>query len=239
MNEKRHFEQICTRLIVRSAKSPGCFVVNLTRLAPSFTEDDSLQLQNFLEGLDEAGGQVHNEVDADGNVSVLFVSSRVMKEAFLKSSCTTLQVDTSFDFDASKYKLCAICYLNPTNNRAELGALAFLAEETAVNFRSAFKFFKDMCAESPPSVFIVDKDFTEITVLKEVFTRSTILLCLFHLIKYAKNLLTTARVTVEINHDEFQSKSTLIRRRSMKTERMHSSCLLLAPKYVPLSSMFR
>ena len=123
-----------------------------------------------------------------------------MKEAFLKSSCTTVQVDTSFDFDSSKYKLCAFCYLNPTTNRAELEALAFLAEETADNFRSSFKYFKSMCAASPPSVFIVDKDFTEITVLKEVFIQSTILLCTFHVIKYVKNLIATAPVTVDIKN---------------------------------------
>lgn len=84
-------------------------------------------------------------------VSVLFLSSVIMKEAFMTSSCTTVQADMSFYFDASKYMLCAFCYLNVMTNRIKLGALAFLAKETAANFQSTFKYFKSMCAASLPS----------------------------------------------------------------------------------------
>jgi len=119
---------------------------------------------------------------------VFFVASSAMRQAFLNASCTTTQVDTSFDFDASEYKVCGFCYLNPTTNRSELAAIAFLSEETATVFRAAFNLFKQMCSQ-PPSIFIVDKDFTEIAVLREVFIGATLLLCTFHVIKYIKNLI--------------------------------------------------
>ena len=40
------------------------------QLAPSCPSDDSLQLQKYLETLEEEGGTIWYEVDADGNVLV-------------------------------------------------------------------------------------------------------------------------------------------------------------------------
>jgi len=154
----------------------------IQKLVPDCPQDDAAKLQNFLEKIEEEGGTVRTENDANGNVAVLYISSSAMKKAFLNSACTTVQVDTSFNFDASKYKVNAFCYLNPTTNRAELCAVAFLSDETAATFKSTFNFFKEMCTQRP-SIFIVDKDFTEIGVLKIVFPDAAILLCTFHVIK--------------------------------------------------------
>lgn len=70
---------------------------------------------------------------------MLFVSFYKMRKFFLESSCTAIQIDTSFDFDTSKYNVCAFCYLNVTTNKGELCASAFLAQERATIFRSAFQ----------------------------------------------------------------------------------------------------
>ena len=171
----------------------------IQKLSP-LSDDYSVQLQKFLENIEGDGGIVQNTFDEGGNVSVLFVSSHSMKTAFLDASATIMQVDTSFDFDASKYKLCGFCYLNPTTNKSEFSALAFLSDETAATFRAAFKFFRDMCSQAP-SVFMLDKDFTEIGVLKEIFPNASLLLCHFHVIKYLKNLIATSPTTVEISND--------------------------------------
>jgi len=101
---------------------------NLIRSLISPETDDSLLLQNFLERVDEERGTVEYDVDADGHVSNLFVSTYAMRNAFLASCCTTVQIDTSFDIDASKYKLCGFCYLNPATNKSEFAALAFFGE---------------------------------------------------------------------------------------------------------------
>ena len=149
---------------------------NLIQKLAHTSIEDTVRLQTFLEGIEEDGRKVKSKFDSDGNVSVLFVASHSMVRAFLNSSATTIQVDISFDFDASKYKLCAFCYLNPITNRSELCALAFIAEETGRNFRDTFQIFKSMCSKSP-SVFIVDKDLNEVAILREVFPLTSILLC--------------------------------------------------------------
>ena len=74
---------------------------------------------------------MESELDNYRNVSVLFVSPTVMNKAFLESSPTVIQVDTSFNLDSSKYKVAGFCYHNPTTNKSEMAGLAFLAEETA------------------------------------------------------------------------------------------------------------
>lgn len=171
----------------------------LQKLAPN-TSEDHLQLQTFLEGIEETGGDVFTEFDSAGNVSVLFITSHTMKTAYETSRPTVLQIDTSFDFDMSRYKLCGFCYLNPVTDKSEFCALAFISEETANNLRATFRSLKKMCTQIPEA-FIVDKDFNEISVLKEVFGTVRILLCNFHVIKYVKNLIATAPVIVEIKSD--------------------------------------
>lgn len=171
-------------------------VRNILQKLNSGNDDNTLQLQNFLEEVEEEGGTVNVEYDSDGNVSSLFLTSVSMKAAYLQSACTLVQIDTSFNVDTSKYKLCAFCYLNPTTNRSEICALGFLSTETAENFGQVFLHFKKMSPQSP-EVFLVDKDFNEIAVPQEVFKTSIILLCNFHVIKYVKKLVATALITVE------------------------------------------
>jgi len=153
----------------------------LQKICPS-TSSSASRLQTFLEGLEEEGGDVFSKVDSEGNVAVLCITSYMMKRTFQNSLPPVVQVDTSFNIDSARYKLCGFCYLNPKTNQSEFGMLAFLAEETSVNLRAAFHFFKSMCTEVVP-IFTVDKNFTEITVLKEVFPDATILLCVFHVLK--------------------------------------------------------
>jgi len=148
-----------------------------------------------------------------------------MKEASLSSVCTTVQVDTSFNFDSSKYKVCAFCYLNPTTNCSEISALAFLSEETAVNFGRAFCCFEHMCSE-PPTIFMVDKDFNEISILREVFPTATNLLCLFHVIKYIKNLVATALTTVESKNDIMTNFKPMMYARTEESYKQKKSSFL-------------
>ena len=161
-------------------------------------DSDKERPQHFLEGEEEQGGHVEHAFGEDGNVSVLFLSSEAMKKAFIEASCRSVQIDTSFNFESSKYKLCGMCYLQPVTNRSEFCALAFLSDETARNLKITFECFKRMCSHLPPLVIMVDKDFTEIAVLKPVFPAARILLCYFHVLKYLKNMIATALVTVEV-----------------------------------------
>ena len=225
----------------------GKKIRNLVQKLTPATTDHTLYLEKFLEQIELEGGIVENTADSDGNVSMLFVPSDSMKKAFLDAHCTTLQIDTSFDFDSSKYKLCGFCYLNPTTNKSEFCASAFLSEVTACNFRSAFGCFRNMSSESP-SVFIVDKDFNEISVLSSVFPNSTILLC-NHVIKYVRNLIATAIATVEVKSDLMDHfKSIMYAHISADSYEERKDNFLKAvkgvevrfnKKYVPLTEQFR
>lgn len=57
----------------------------MTKLTTGTEDDDSSQLQKFLEQVEEEGGTVDCEFDAEGKVAVLFVSTYAMKQAFLTS----------------------------------------------------------------------------------------------------------------------------------------------------------
>jgi len=59
--------------------------------------------------------------------------------------------------------------------------LPLLSEETSSNLRIAFSVFKTICNRHK-NIFIVDKDFNEISVLKEVFEKAKILLCTLYVI---------------------------------------------------------
>ena len=57
-----------------------------------------------------------------------------------------------------------------------------------------------MIVRDPP-IIIVDKDFTEISCLKSVFVTSVVLLCVVHVLKYQRLLISTAKVDVEIKQE--------------------------------------
>jgi hypothetical protein len=80
------------------------------------------------------------------------------------------------------YKLSAFCYVNPVTNKGEIGGMNFLADEGGEAYRFAFESFKKSLNKEPPNI-LVDKDFNEISILKEVFPNTRILLCEFHVLK--------------------------------------------------------
>ena len=75
-----------------------------------------------------------------------------------------------------------------------------------MTLRIAFEFFKELCSHVLLEVIIVDKDLTEIAVLQQVFRAARILLRNFRVIKYMKNIIATALVTVELE-ETIMSKS--------------------------------
>lgn len=76
----------------------------LQKLVPKSYDESELQM--FLEGIEEVRGDEVSKLDVDGNVSVLCISWHVMKKSFQVLYSTVVQINTSFDFDMSKYKLC-------------------------------------------------------------------------------------------------------------------------------------
>jgi len=200
-----------------------------------------------LEKVEEESGTVNPVLDKDGNVSVLFMSTKTMREAFREFACETAQIDTNFDIDSSKCKLCAFCYLHPTTNKSEFCALTFLSDETAKTFEAAFLLFKTVCCVPPAVIFVDNKDFNEINVLKKVFPSAAILLCNFHVIKYVKNLIATALVKVEVKDEIMTYFKSMMYARSEEAYNKRRTILLLSvegvqvranKKYILLSEQF-
>ena len=93
-----------------------------------------------------------------------------------------------FEVEKGRYKLAAFCYLNLTTNEPEIAALSMMSDETRENYDFVLSKFKTMCRRKD-TIFHVDKDFTNIESIKKAFSEVTILLCVFHVLKYLRSSL--------------------------------------------------
>ena len=107
-----------------------------------------------------------------------------------------VQLDTTFEIESARYKLMAVVYLNPTTNKSEVAFMALMCDEVYATVEFALKTFKSFCSRND-LIFIVDKDFGQISALNKIFPESTVLLCIFHAIKFIKTLIATAPIVVE------------------------------------------
>ena len=167
----------------------------ISKLKSSDMEDKEL-FEQFLKDIEENGGEVEWTSDPDGTVKSLFVSSKTMKGSLLKSDPPVVQMDTTFNIDKAQYKLTAFCYLNPLTDKTEVAALALVSTESEENFDFVLSCFRSL---NPVDeiVFLVDKDFTCIDSIKRTFPRVTVLLCIFHVLKFVRSLFATAVVLID------------------------------------------
>ena len=165
-------------------------------LAKLPSEDDDVDFETFLDEFDNNGGDVDWTEDPDGTVRCMTFSSIKMKNAFASSNPPLVQLDTSFDIEKARYKLMAVVYLNPTTNRSEVAFMALLCDESKPNVQFALAAFKKLCLRQD-LLFVVDKDFGQLEVLRELFPSAVVLLCVFHAIKFIKTLIATCPVVVE------------------------------------------
>ena len=154
------------------------------------------KLQELLAQVVEEGGHVNKLDNKDGTVRVLTVITKDMKKAYLSTNPSIIQIDTTYQFEVSGYKLCCIVYLNAATGRGEVGMMAFMEDESWDAYDFAFRTFKQCICEDPPSVMI-DKDFSELKALTLVFSKSTIILCWFHVLKWIKGIIHTALVDLD------------------------------------------
>ena len=107
-----------------------------------------------------------------------------------------VQLDTTIEIEATWYKLMAIVYLNMTTNKSEIAFMELMCDETNTTVECALRCLKSMCLHED-LIFIVDKDFGQLSVLRKLFPGATVLLCIFHAIKFFKTLIATAPEVVE------------------------------------------
>ena len=154
------------------------------------------KLQELLAQVVEEGGHVNKLDNKDGTVRVLTVITKEMKQAYISINPSIIQIDTTYQFEVSGYKLCCIVYLNAATGRGEVGMMAFMEDESWDAYDFAFRTFKECICEDP-SVIMIDKDFSELKALSLVFIQSTILLCWFHVLKWMKGIIHTAMTDLD------------------------------------------
>ena len=153
--------------------------------------DSKLDAPKFFENLELEGGNIEWELDPDGTVKCISLCSSKMKNAYKTSDPPLVQVDTTFNIESAQYKVMAVVYLNPTTDKSELAHISILSDESKPNIEFAIRSFKKICNRED-LVFIVDKDFNQINVIKNEFSKAIVLLCNFHTLKWMKSIFATA-----------------------------------------------
>ena len=201
--------QIKRVLLERSKKNVTIqSLKNLVRkISPVETDESSREVfEKFLENTEIEGGEVEWIDDKDGKMKALFITSRKMKSAFRSSNPTLIQLDTSFEFDRSRYKVAAFCYLDTNSDKTEIAAFAMMSEESTKCFDFILQQFSKICIRQD-LMFIIDKDFTEQGSIRKVFPSSVVLLCVFHVLKYMRVLFSTIPDIIEVKEvvmDQFK-----------------------------------
>ena len=111
-----------------------------------------------------------------------------MKKCFHERCPPLLQIDCTYNFDTSNYKLCGFVYLDCETNSSKLAGIGYMDRECKENLSFLFNQLKEI-STGCEAVIIVDKDFTQLSVLQEVFAACTILLCVFHVIQYMQRVI--------------------------------------------------
>ena len=158
---------------------------------------DVEQLKAFLRNVRDTGGSVNILKNKKDNIQAVQVTTAAMKKAYNGCRPDTIQLDTTFNLEEAKYKCSGVLFLNPATNKGELVSISFIVDETSESLRFVLSAFRDISAHRPRAVNI-DKDFTEIKILKELFPDTRILLCLFHVPMFIRTkLLSTAAESKE------------------------------------------
>ena len=172
--------------------------------------DQSNEIDDIKIFMDEDGGKLTWKEDENGDVSAMFISSSKMRSGFQRVKPELLQIDTTFNLEQSRYKVCGFCFVDPETNTTQMAGMALLDAESHENFEFAFNALKDMASGKDDFIFIVDKDMKEVNTLYKVFRNCTVLLCLFHVITYFKKIVASSLIEVHEKHSIFAIFQSLV-----------------------------
>ena len=220
--------QIQNILMKKADKRISCQKLKnlISKICPSENENDTREAFNsFLEKIDNDGGIIEWEDDPDCSMKSLFITTNKMKSAYSAARPTVVQLDTSFNFEQARYKVAAFCYLDPNTNKTEIAAYAILSQETASSFEFSLRNFSRL-SDVTDLIFMVDKDFTEIETIRKVCPSSTVLLCIFHVLKFNRNLISTALARQEVKNEIYKQFQKVLLSRSETKFEQENECFL-------------
>ena len=143
-------------------------------------------LEDVLDELTEkdSNATTYIEVDENQDLDLLFIQTSEMKEMFEKSP-NMIFMDNTYNVNMEGYSLNVIL-VDDENGNGKPVAYTYMRRETKENLTRIMEIFAEYNDISKINVVMIDKDLTEISVLKEKLPNAHIQLCSFHVIKYFK-----------------------------------------------------
>jgi hypothetical protein len=117
---------------------------------------DEEKLTGFIQMVREEGGDVKIDRFPDNKIRVMSIITRKMRNGYVGANPTVIQIDSTFGFEESGYKLNAVLYRNPATGRGEIVQLSFMADETVHSYNFALSSF-EYIQQNNPAVIIIDK----------------------------------------------------------------------------------
>ena len=190
----------------------------------------------------------------EGKIHSIFISTGRMIRNLKKHQPQLIQLDTTFGTNKQRYKLGVFVYPCRLSNKTRVAAFALLADEREPNITFMVTNFKTIFEQESvpvPSYFFVDKDFTQLHVLQRIFDAATIYLCVFHVLKYMRTVITTLNADVsdlpQFKQEVFSQLKKLVNVRtqdSFQTEvdnwnQLVHGTVKVSKKVTPLKDYFR
>ena len=138
------------------------------------------QLLNALKEKD-AKNRIETSVDGDG-ILQLFVQLEFQQEWFHLYG-QLIHIDGTFKVNCENYLLYVIMAQN-SNGKGRPVAYCWMKSETKENLEFLYRLLKLTPHIPEIKIILVDKDLTNLEVLRAAFSDSKILLCSFHVIKW-------------------------------------------------------
>ena len=161
-------------------------------------------LKKLLETLrdQDTKNTIKTKVSDDGKLECLFLQLEFQLE-WLQLYGQLIHIDGTFKVNCENYLLYVIMVQN-SNGEGRPVAYCWMNAETKVNLEFCYQALKS-CKDLPDiKVIMVDKDLTNINVLKQFFPNAKILYCLFHVIKWLKGVIS------KLNFQEVDMKNKVM-----------------------------
>ena len=164
------------------------------------TEEERLLrvLENFL-GEDRSSSVILT-VDNTGELEMIYIQTTAMKKSMAKFP-EVLILDSTYRCNNRKMPLSSIMAMDG-NGKGQIVAHALLKNERQETLRSFLNTFKtENQTSSQTNVFLVDKDFNEMAVLKSLWPDANIFLCLWHVLRAFKVKISSLSLSLEMKDD--------------------------------------
>ena len=161
-------------------------VHNLCQVASSSdtTEDELLKVLENCIGNDPTC-TVSLIINEDDELELLYIQTSRMKQT-ARNFPGVLLMDSTYRCNNRKVPLSTMMAMDG-NGDGQVVAYALLRNERQETLRLFLSNFKELnSATTQTKLFIVDKDFIEVAVLRELWPDAEVFLCLFHILKSLK-----------------------------------------------------